>query len=129
MQLATSLKMPQIYIMPLRIRPGGPLDGPEGLQMARSAFGWSGGPTDGPEGLWLARRANFNFPPNRSQTLFGHITQSSEPSRRLGSEVSRVSGNPRGHVAKSLDHLKYFQAFLVSFSAIFRPFLTFWGFF
>ena len=54
MQLATSLKMPQIYIMPLRIRPGGPLDGPEGLQMARRAFGWS-------EGLRTARRA-FGWP-------------------------------------------------------------------
>ena len=29
------------------------------------------------------------------------MSQSSEPSRRLGSEVSRVSVNPRGHIAKS----------------------------
>ena len=59
------------------------------------------GPFQGPEGPSKALRASIKFPLNLSPSLIGHITQSSQPSRRLGSEVSRVSVNPRGHVEKS----------------------------
>ena len=88
-----------------------------------SQYWWPGGPLYGPEGHDMARRAHDNFLRTGHRILSGHITQSSEPSRRLGSEVSRVSGSPRGHVAKSLDHFPFFQTFLVTFML----FLIFFG--
>ena len=68
--------------------------------------------------LLMARRASVKFLQTGHRTLFGHITQSSEPSRRLGSEVSRVSGSPWGHVAKSLDHFQDSQTFLITFDLL-----------
>ena len=96
----------KLMYLPLEKNPGSnPVDGPKGHQMARRAISWPAGPMS-------------NFLQTDHRTLFGHITQSSEPSRRLGSEVLRVSVSPRGHGAKSFDHFHIFIHFWLLLPAI-----------
>ncbi len=85
--------------------PGGPLIGPERHWLARRAIEWPGGPYKFLKGASIGHKhCSVN------------VLRASEPSRRLGSEVLRISVNPLGHVGKSSPYggvfLSFFEVWL-----------------